>query len=145
MPQTLPLPVSGLETRLRLPAGTLTGADLAAATQYIKDATALVMDEVPDATQTAWQAALPDSVAIVIYKAARREYENPSSLSQEISGEHTITTQATSGVYLTPREVAKVRQCAHLNRAGFVGTTRVRAPWTPDHWYDDAWQDNLNG
>lgn len=143
MAQTLPLPVSALETRLRLLPGTLTGADLNAANLYIQDATALALAEVPAATQVAWQTDLPDTVAIVIYKAARREYENPSSLSQEISGEHTVTTQATSGVYLTALEIAQVRRAAGLNASGFVGSVRVSAPWTPAHWYDEGWESNV--
>lgn len=129
MTATLPPPVSALETRLRLNAGDLTGPDAAAAAQYLADATALVLDEVPAATQSIWYTACPDVVALIIVKAARREFENPSGLSQEISGEHTITTSATTGVFLTPLEIAKVRRAAGLSRSGQIGTAvlcRVR-------------------
>lgn len=125
MPDTLPLPVSGLEIRLRIPEGSLVGADLAAAQEYIENATALALAEVPTPTAAAWEYDLPAVVRIVIYKAARREYENPSGLSQEIEGEHTITTSATTGVFLTPMELAQVRRAAGLSTKGFVGSIRV--------------------
>lgn len=133
MPAPLPLPVSGLETRLRLPAGTLADADLAAAQTYIEDATAFALAEVPDLTAVLWQDACPDVVVTVIYKAARREWENPSALSQEISGEHTITTAATSGVFLTDREIAQIRRAAGLPRSGQIGSVRVK--------HIDAWHE----
>lgn len=132
MPSALPLPVSGLETRLRIDVGSLTGPDLAAATLYISEATSLALAEVSTAMQTTWQTACPDVVAVVIYKAARREFENPSGLSQEISGEHTITTAATSGVFLTPAEVAQVRRAAGIAGSGFVGTLSLHRRWDCD-------------
>lgn len=136
----LPLPVSGLETRLRLEVGSLSGADLAAAEVYIGDATALVLDEVPSDTETAWTADLPRTVELIIYKAARREWENPSGLSQEISGEHTITTSATSGVFLTQNEIAKVRNAAGVSSSA-VGSVRIGAPDTPftPYWWRRGW------
>lgn len=125
MPTPLPPAVAGLETRLRLDAGTLADADLAAATEYIGDATALVLAEVPVAVQTSWSADAPRIVTLIIYKAARREYENPSGLSQEIEGEHTVTTSATSGVFLTATELAQIRRAAGLPMNGFIGTVKV--------------------
>lgn len=132
----LPLPVAGLETRLRLPVGTLTGADLAAAELYIADATALVLDEVNGETEATWNVDLPRTVELIIYKAARREWENPSGLSQEISGEHTITTQATSGVFLTPMERQKIRKAAGMasNAVGSVPMAAPDTPFTPNWW-----------
>jgi hypothetical protein len=136
----LPLPVSGLETRLRLAPDTLTGPDKDAAETYIEDATALVLDEVPAATADLWQVSVPRTVELVIYKAARREWENPSGLSQEISGEHTITTSATSGVFLTPLELQKVRNAAGIAR-GAVGSASISAPETPftPYWWRRNW------
>ena len=136
----IPLPVSGLETRLRLAAGTLTGADLEAAEVYIGDATALVLDEVPADIETKWTSDLPRTIELIIYKAARREWENPSGLSQEISGEHTITTSATSGVFLTVNEVAKVRRAAGISSSA-VGTVAIGAPDTPftPYWWRSRW------
>jgi hypothetical protein len=125
MTSPLPIPVAKLETRLRLAAGTLTGPDADAAAQYIADATALALAEVPVATQATWQTACPDVVVLVILKAARREFENPSGLSQEISGEHTITTAATTGVFLTPLEISQVRRAAGLSRGGAVGSVTL--------------------
>lgn len=135
----LPLPVSGLEIRLRLPEGSLSGPDLSAATTYIEDATALVLDEVPEDKQEAWALSVPRTVELIIYKAARREWENPSGLSQEISGEHTITTSATSGVFLTPLERQKVRKAAGMS-AG-VGSAPIAAPDTPftPYWWRRRW------
>lgn len=136
----LPLPVAGLETRLRLAPGTLTGADLDAAETYIADASALVLDEVPSATETEWSVSLPRTVELIIYKAARREWENPSGLSQEISGEHTITTSATSGVFLTPLEIAKIRKAAGLQSSS-LGSVPIGAPETPftPYWWRRNW------
>jgi hypothetical protein len=132
----LPLPISGLEIRLRLPVDSLDGAERDAAEVYIGDATALVLDEVPSAVETTWTSDLPRTIELIIYKAARREWENPSGLSQEISGEHTITTSATSGVFLTPNEVAKVRRAAGISSSA-VGSVRIGAPDTPftPYWW----------
>lgn len=137
----LPLPVAGLEIRLRLEVGSLAGADLAAALEYIEDATALVLDEVSPTTAAAWETDLPRTVQLVIYKAARREWENPSGLSQEISGEHTITTSATSGVFLTPLEIQKVRKAAGLSLRSSVGSVALGAPDTPlrRNWWNRQW------
>lgn len=139
MTNALPLPVSGLETRLRLPAGTLADEDLAAAKQYIADATALALAEVPAATQTAWSTNCPDVVALIIYKAARREWENPSGLSQEISGEHTITTAAVTGVFLTTGEIAQIHRAAGKGKSGQMGSVLLTAPQTPvDNWTTES-------
>lgn len=136
---SIPLPVSGLEIRLRLPEGSLTGPDLSAATTYIEDATALALDEIPSEMHDDWAAEVPRVVELIIYKAARREWENPSGLSQEISGEHTITTSATSGVFLTPLERAKVRKAAGL--AASVSSVPIAAPDTPltGRWWGRRW------
>lgn len=136
----LPLPVSGLETRLRLAVGTLEETDRAAAETYIGDATALVLDEIPAEVEITWTADLPRTIELIIYKAARREWENPSGLSQEISGEHTITTSATSGVFLTPNEIAKVRRAAGISSSA-VGSVRIGAPDTPftPYWWRNRW------
>jgi hypothetical protein len=134
--QTLPLPVSGLEQRMHLPAGTITGADSDAAEMAIADATALAIILIPTNVGAGWEAnGVPDAVAMCIYKAARREFENPSGLSQEIAGEHTITTSATSGVFFTPLETSVIKKAAGYTTSGFVGTVRtpsahpVNYPW----------------
>lgn len=132
----LPLPVSGLEARLRLEPGSLSGPDFTAAETYIEDATSLVLDEIPQATADQWEINVPRTVELIIYKAARREWENPSGLSQEISGEHTITTSATSGVFLTPLEISKVRRAANLPSSA-VGSAPISSPDTPlgPYWW----------
>lgn len=136
----LPLPVSGLEIRLRLAPGSLTDVDKDAAELYIADATALVMDEVNGETEATWNVDIPRVVELIIYKAARREWENPSGLSQEISGEHTITTQATSGVFLTPMERQKIRKAAGLALTS-VGTITLTPPDSPlgPYWWRRRW------
>lgn len=137
---TLPLPIDGLEIRLRLPVGSLTGPDQAAARQCIDDATSMALDEIPADLVPVWEAALPRTAEVVIYTVARRLWENPSNLSQEISGEHTITTSATSGVFLTPLEVQKIRRAAGLSENS-VGTIAIGAPDSPftPYWWRRRW------
>lgn len=132
MTTALPLPVAGLETRMHLPAGTLAGAELDAATAALTDATSLALglEGVPTSLAADWlDRGIPDTVAVCIYKAARREFENPSGLSQEIEGEHTITTSATTGVFFTPLETQTILTAAGRPSKGFVGTIRTPSPY----------------
>ena len=128
----LPPPVSDLEVRLGLEVGDLTGASLARATAAIADATALVLSEVSDAKAHAWEAAAPKVITTIILKAARREFENPQGLRTETVGEHGITVDEASGVYLTPGEVVKVRRAAGASAAGFTGTVRTPSGYSWD-------------
>lgn len=133
MANPLPPPVSSLEARLGLPAGTLTGEDLARANAALDDAATLALAEVGATKAAAWELDAPKVVVLVVLKAARREYENPRGLSTEALGEHSVGLSETSGVYLTAREVAQVRRAAtgRAGGAGFVGTIR-----TPSAYYD---------
>lgn len=132
---SLPPPVSELEARLGVEAGSLSGADKVRAEKAISDATALALIEVTDATATGWSADPPDgtgapaAVVTVVIKAAKREYENPENLSQESLGDYTSSATATS-VYLTARETAVVRRAARGGAVGgFVGSVRTPSPY----------------
>jgi len=126
MPDTqLPPNVSELERRLGLPVGDLIGEDKARAEDALTDATTTALAEVPRNTANLWLADAPAIVRLVILKAARREYENPQGLETESLGEHAIGGMETSGVYLTPREVAQIKRAATGRLGGFTGTIRT--------------------
>jgi len=124
MANTLPPPLSALETRLGLPEGELIDEDRKRAEAALDDATTLALAEVSPARADRWTANAPSVVRLVILKAARREYENPQGLTQETLGEHMIGNSQTSGVYLTPAEVAQLQRAAGRSGA-FVGTVRI--------------------
>lgn len=121
----LPPPVSSLESRLGLDPGTLEGAELSRARDALDDATTLALAEVSDAKAADWTVSAPKVVALVILKAARREFENPRGLETESLGEHTVGIAETSGVYLTAREIAQIRRAATGRSSGFVGSIRT--------------------
>lgn len=137
MPTPLPPPVSALEARLGLTPGTLSEEELTRATAALEDAVTLVLAEVPDALAATWTLDAPKVVALVVLKAARREFENPQGINQETLGEHTIGISESSGVYLTAREVAQIRRVVNGRRGGFVGSVRIKSayereyPWSP--------------
>lgn len=122
---TLPPPVSALEVRLGLAAGTLADEDLARASAALEDATALALAEVSEAKATAWAASAPSVVALVVIKAARREFDNPRGVQQETQGDHSVGLTDTSGVYLTGREVSLIQRAASGRRSGAYS---VRTP-----------------
>lgn len=125
MANPLPPPVAALEGRLGIPAGELADEDLVRATAALDDAATLVLAEVSASTATRWEANAPKVVALVVLKAARREYENPRGVSQETQGDHGLSLSETSGVFLTGREVALVRRAATGRRGGFTGSIRT--------------------
>lgn len=131
MPIPLPPPVSSLEARLGLPAGTLTGEDKVRAESALDDAATLALAEVSDAKATVWTTDAPKVVVLVVLKAARREFENPRGFESESLGEHQVGLTDTSGVYLTAREIAQIKRAATGRSGGFVGTIR-----TPSAYYD---------
>ncbi|WNN93964.1 head-to-tail adaptor [Arthrobacter phage Nitro] len=131
MPIPLPPPVSSLERRLGLPEGALEGEDLARAQEALEDAATLALAEVPTAKATAWATDAPKVVALVVLKAARREFENPRGMESESLGEHTVGLTDTSGVYLTAREISQIKRAATGRSGGFVGTVR-----TPSAYFD---------
>lgn len=120
----LPPPVSALEERLGVPAGTLEAEDAIRATRALEDATTLVLAEVSDAKGVAWSASAPAVVALVVLKAARREFDNPRGVQQETQGDHSVGLTDTSGVFLTGREVGLIRRAAS-GRRSFVGSVRT--------------------
>ncbi|MCZ9884645.1 hypothetical protein [Arthrobacter sp. B2a2-09] len=121
----LPPPISALESRLGLPAGSLQDEDKARAEDALDDATTLALAEVSATKAATWELDAPKVVRLVVLKAARREFENPQGVNQETLGEHTIGISESSGVYLTAREVAQVRRAATGRKGGFVGTVRT--------------------
>jgi hypothetical protein len=121
-----------LEARLGLP-DQLAGEDMIRAMAALDDATTLVLAEVSTAKAALWAADAPKVVALIVLKAARREFDNPRGMDQESLGEHTVNLTDTSGVYLTGREVAQIRRAATGRTGGFVGTVR-----TPSAYWDGA-------
>ena len=131
MALTLPPPVSALEGLLGIPEGTLEAEDVIRATLALEDATALVLAEVSDAKGVAWSASAPAVVALVVLKAARREFDNPRGVQQETQGDHSVGLTDTSGVFLTGREVALIRRAAS-GRRSFVGSMRTPSAYGSD-------------
>jgi len=125
MVNPLPPPVAALERRLGIPEGALEDEDLARAVDALEDATTLALAEVAPAVGTRWEVDAPGIVRVVILKAARREYENPSGLAQETLGEHTVGNTQTSGVYLTAVEVAQIRRASSGRSGGRVLSLRT--------------------
>lgn len=150
---TLPplAPVSALETRLGVDAGSLAGADLARAEADLGDASALVRSE----ARLAWVGAdgavtAPDVVVTVVVRAALRSYRNPDGYQGEnLGGSYSYQfAQGETGVYLTADEIRVVRQAATAAGAGGAASVRVVSayydpakeaipPWWPieDPWW----------
>lgn len=125
MATPLPPPLSYLETRLGLAAGTLTGTEAARATAALEDASALALAEAPQNVADTWALSAPAVVVLVVLKAARREVENPRGLETETVGDRSVGLTQTSGVYLTASEVAQVRRAARGGGRRRVGTLRT--------------------
>lgn len=130
MSSPLPPAVEALERRLGLPVGTLADEDKARAESALDDAATLALAEVSTTKAALWKTAAPDVVALVVLKAARREFENPRGMNQESLGEHSVGLTDTSGVYLTAREIAQIKRAAS-GRAGlgFTGSVRIRSAY----------------
>lgn len=127
MATTLPPDISELEARLGLSPGDLDDTDRARALKALDDATTLALAEVSDAKAAAWTTSAPPVVALIVLKAARREFENPRGLVTESEGDHTIGLgqSAASGAFLTRAEVAQIVRAATGRSGGFVGTIRT--------------------
>lgn len=145
----IPPPLSELERRLGMEAGTLEGADKGRAESTLEDATAMALAEVPPAVAKRWmENGAPTAVVVVILKAARREFENPQGLYQETVGEHSMGVTTATGLYLTAEEKSQLAKAAS-GKAGFTGTVRTpsaygkgdtRPAWWDWHcWEDDGW------
>lgn len=135
-------PVSALETRLGLAAGSLSGVDLARAGAALDDVSALVRDaagkdwvDVDGVTITA-----PAGAVTVTVQAALRSYRNPEGYAGESVGDYSWQLVQNGdfgvGVYLTPGEKAIVRRAALGTTGPFLGTVRVPSafdnPTQPD-------------
>lgn len=121
----LPPPLSALEERLGYEPGLLQGTEKARAEHALEDAAVLALAEAPAAVAARWATDAPAVVRLVVLKAARREFENPREITSENLGEHTVAVGASSGVYLTAREVAQIRRAATGRSGGFVGSVRT--------------------
>lgn len=127
-------PVSGLEVRLGLAVGSISGADLARAQAALVDVSAIVrqeagMDWIDPDDPTA--VITPDTVAAVVLQAVKRAYENPENLSQESLGGDYASTKSLVGIYLTEDEKTIVRIAADGGRKNITGTVR-----TPSAYFD---------
>lgn len=126
MTNPLPPSVEKLATRLGVEVEDMAPVDLARAEAAIEDATALVLAEVPRRVREAWTEDAPAVVVTVVLKSARREYENPRQLNQEQLGEHMVGISATSGVFLTDRELDLIHRAADgRTGSGFIGTVHI--------------------
>ena len=130
MANALPPPLADLEADLGYAPGELAADDpteATRATRALKDATTLVLAEVPPTVATTWRTDAPDVIDLVVRTAARRGFENPRGINQETLGEHTVGLSDATGVYLTARELQQVHRAASGRRTtpGFVGTVRT--------------------
>ncbi|MDF2554240.1 MAG: hypothetical protein K0R60_135 [Microbacterium sp.] len=119
MSSALPPAPDELASRLGTP---LDGADAVRAVDALADATTLALAEVPERTADLWSVSAPAIVRLVVLQAARREYDNPRGVTAETYGEHSVTLGTTSGVYLTPREVALIQRAHSPRRPRSVRT-----------------------
>jgi hypothetical protein len=131
---TLPplAPVSALETRLGVAAGTLTGADLARAQAALDDASALVRAEagspLVDADGTTITA--PAGAIAVAIASAKRVYLNPDGLAgYSVEGYSEQQPHGATGVILTSDETAAVAAAMQgVTAGGYVTLGSVRTP-----------------
>lgn len=100
--------VADFETRL---GQTLDGADLARAQAALDDVSTEVLD-VGDDTWT--DQTVPDVVTVVIFRAARRAFDNPDGVRSERQDTYQYELERADGSYLTADEVRKVRKAAGL-------------------------------
>jgi hypothetical protein len=124
-------PLSALETRLGLAAGTLTGTDRARAEADLADASVLIRAEagVSYVADDGVTITAPDAVVTVAVRAARRAYLNPEDLTGENVGEYGWQRRE-AGVYLTADEVRIVRKAAGKRATLGTGSVRVRSAYS---------------
>jgi len=92
--------------------GSIDVGDQGRAEAAIEDASALVLDLVDDATQTAWNTSAPDTVVAVVCRAAVRGFLNPYGVKSERQGDYQYELESATGIYLTDAEVRTVRKSA---------------------------------
>ena len=78
----------------------------------LDDASALVLDLVDDATQTAWTSSTPDTIVAVVCRVAVRGFLNPYGVKSERQGDYQYELESATGIYLTDAEVRTVRKSA---------------------------------
>jgi len=126
---SLPPKVNDLERRLGVPADSLQDEDKERAEAALEDATVLALAEVSTRRADEWESNAPKVVALVILKAARREYENPQGFTSEAQGDHSASLTETSGVFLTDREKGLIRAAATGRSGLFVGSVRITSAY----------------
>lgn len=121
-------PVSALEARLGLPAGSMTDPDLGRATAALEDASALVRAEAgrPFLNDDGDAVTAPAAVVTIVVQAALRAFRNPEGFATESLGDYSyrLTDEAAS-VYLTEEEKRIVRDAGGVSSYGVVS---VRTP-----------------
>lgn len=121
----------GLAARLRLALDEPDDTDRAALEAALADACELALAEVPLAVAARWRTGAPAAAAVVVFKAARREFENPrGAIGESIGGHYLSLTQGNAtGVYLTPSELETIHRAAGATRGKRVGTIRIKASY----------------
>ncbi len=126
--------VADLEKRLRLPVGSLAGADRDAAETALDDASVLVLAE----GQADWTAStVPASARLVAITVALRKYRNPDGFSSESLGggaySYRYADDETSA-YLTVAEAQIVHQARDgevlPQGSGFTGALRTPSAYS---------------
>ena len=92
--------------------GGIDSGDQIRAEAALDDASALVLDLVDDATQTAWTSSTPASIVAVVCRAALRGFLNPYGVKSERQGDYQYELESAPGIYLTGAEVRAVRKSA---------------------------------
>lgn len=123
--------VSSMETRLRLPVGSLTGADLQAALDALDDASVLVRQEagIDFLAADGVTIVAPPVIVTIARRVALRQYRNPDGFSSEGVGGGAYTYRYAddeTSAYLTADEVRVIHAAvAPAGGRGFVGTIRT--------------------
>jgi hypothetical protein len=133
-------PLSELEARLGLDAGTLAGAEKVRAQAALDDASTLVRDE----TRQSWVA--PDGATItapaplirVVLGAARRNQTNPDAEIAQTVGPYNRTLKADEvSVYLTDAEIAIVRRYCKESTGLWTQRTTRGERWDSTLYLED--------
>jgi hypothetical protein len=129
--------VDALEVRLKVPTGSLSGADLDYAGACIADASALVRAASErDWVDDAGALDVPASLVTVALQAALRGYRNPDGVAGENFGVYSYNLpQGETSVALTKSEVATCEKVAATfaaqQRGGnFVGSMTIRSAYS---------------
>lgn len=129
--------VSDLEVRLRVPVGSLSGADLAFAQQTIEGASALVRAASDrDWVDDAGNLTVPASLQRVALESAFRGYNNPDGVAGENFGVYSYnlpqggaTISLTKAEERTCEKVAASFRTRESSGGNFVGSMKIRSAY----------------